>query len=31
MRIIFLRAIKNFDEYRRLLENKKELKLMIEV
>ena len=31
MRIIFLRAIKNFDEYRRLLESKKELKLMIEV
>ena len=30
MRIIFLRAIKNFDEYRRLLENKKEIKAIIE-
>jgi mRNA-degrading endonuclease RelE of RelBE toxin-antitoxin system len=28
-RIIFLRAIRNFDEYRRFLEDKKELKLMI--
>ena len=31
MRIIFLRAIRNFDEYRRFLENKKEIKLMVEV
>jgi mRNA-degrading endonuclease RelE of RelBE toxin-antitoxin system len=30
MRIIFLRAIRNFDEYRKFLDNKKELKLMIE-
>ena len=30
MRIIFLRAIKNFDEYKRFLENKNEIKSMIE-
>jgi len=30
MRIIFLRAIRNFDEYRKFLDNKKGLKLMIE-
>ena len=29
MRIIFLRAIRNFDEYKRLLDDKKEIKLMI--
>jgi mRNA-degrading endonuclease RelE of RelBE toxin-antitoxin system len=29
-RIIFLRAIRNFDEYRKFLENKKEIKAMIE-
>lgn len=29
MRIIFLRAIRNFDEYRKFLEDKKEIKLMI--
>jgi mRNA-degrading endonuclease RelE of RelBE toxin-antitoxin system len=31
MRIIFLRAIRNFDEYKRLLDDKKEIKLMIRV
>jgi mRNA-degrading endonuclease RelE of RelBE toxin-antitoxin system len=30
MKIIFLRAIKNFDEYRRFLDNKKEIKMMTE-
>ena len=30
MRIVFLRAIRNFDEYKRILENKKEIKTMIE-
>jgi len=30
MRIIFLRAIRNFDEYKKLLDNKKEIKAMIE-
>lgn len=29
-RIIFLRAIKNFEEYKRFLENKKEIKAIIE-
>ncbi len=29
MRIIFLRGIKNFDEYKRFLDNKKEIKRMI--
>jgi mRNA-degrading endonuclease RelE of RelBE toxin-antitoxin system len=30
MRIFFLRAIRNFDEYKKFLENKKEIKAMIE-
>ena len=30
MRIIFLRAIRNFDEYRRFLDDKHELKAMLE-
>jgi mRNA-degrading endonuclease RelE of RelBE toxin-antitoxin system len=30
MKIIFLRAIKNFTEYKRFLDNKKEIKKMIE-
>jgi len=30
MKIIFLRAISNFDDYKRFLENKKEIKAMIE-
>ena len=30
MRIVFLRAIKNFDEYKRFLDNKNEIKSMIE-
>jgi mRNA-degrading endonuclease RelE of RelBE toxin-antitoxin system len=30
MRIIFLRAIRNFDEYRRFLEKKNKMKTMIE-
>ncbi len=30
MRIIFLRAIKNFDEYKKFLENKRGIKRMIE-
>ena len=30
MRIIFLRAIKNFDDYKKFLENKKKIKKMIE-
>ncbi|MFH1473508.1 MAG: hypothetical protein ABIE55_01305 [Candidatus Aenigmatarchaeota archaeon] len=31
MRIIFLRAIRNFDEYKRLLDDKKELKKIIRI
>lgn len=31
MRIIFLRAIKNFNEYKKFLENKKEIKKIIEI
>jgi len=30
MRIIFLRAIRNFDEYKKFLDNKREIKRMIE-
>ena len=30
MKIIFLRAIRNFEEYKKLLENKHEIKAMIE-
>ena len=30
MRILFLRAIKNFEEYKKFIENKKEIVMMIE-
>ena len=30
MRMIFLRAIRNFDEYKKFIDNKKEIKMMIE-
>ena len=30
MRILFLRAIKNFEEYKKFIENKKEIVIMIE-
>ena len=30
MKIIFLRAIRNFEEYKKLLDNKREIKAMIE-